>query len=134
MSYRFEYDKTHGILRTCMEGVIGDDEIARFRVEIAKIVSDLHPRACIVDLSDTKQYDISSENIRMIGRAAPALPGMSIPVILVAPAIHIFGSSRMFQIVSEEKRPWIRVVRSCDEAYQSLEVEPPNFGPLPSSE
>ena len=132
MPYRFEFDKVHRILRACIQGIIGDEEVTKFRADIAKLISDIQPTACVVDLSDTKQYDISSEMIRSMAKAAPALPNVSIAVILVAPAPHIFGASRMFQIISEEKRPWVRVVKSSLEAYKLLDVDLPSFEPLPS--
>ena len=131
MPYRFEFNKTHRILRASVDSINGDAEVTNFRTETTKLISDIQPTAFVMDLSDTKQYEISSEIVRAIGRTAPALPDLSIPVILVAPAPHIFGMSRMFQITSEEKRPWIRVVKSSEEAFKLLQVEKANFEPLP---
>ncbi len=130
MPYRFEFDKEHRILRACIESITEDAEITRFRMESAKLISDLEPAAFLMDLTETKQYDVSTEIIRTIGRTPPALPHVSIPVILVAPAPHIFGMSRMFQITSEEKRPWVRVVKSSEEAIKLLQIETASFEPL----
>jgi hypothetical protein len=120
------------ILRACIEDTIGDDETTKFRTETANLLSDIRPNACIVELSDTKQYDISSAKIGSIAKSAPALPSFSIPVIVVAPALHMFGASRMFQIISEKNRPWFQVVRSPDEAYKLLGLDSPSFEPLPA--
>lgn len=87
MPYHFELDRKHQILRACIEGSIGDDEATRFRAETAKLLGDLRPKACIVDLSATKQYDISSATVGSIARSAPALSSISISVIVVAPAL-----------------------------------------------
>jgi hypothetical protein len=133
MSYQFEFDRMRRILRASIHGVLGDDETTRFRAETASLLNDIRPNACIVDLSNTKQYEISSAKIGTIAKSAPALPGLSIPVIVVAPAVHMFGASRMFQILSDEKRPWLRVVRSCDEAYKLLCLDSPSFEPLPAN-
>ena len=131
MSYHFEFETQHRILRACLEGVIGDEEVHRFRAEMAGLVAEGRPSGCIVDLSDMQKYDISSASIRVLGKSSPAVPGITIPVIVVAPAAHMFGLTRMFQITSEETRPWLRVVKSCDEAYKSLRVTAPRFVPLP---
>lgn len=132
MPYHFELDRKHQILRACIEGSIGDDEASRFRAETAKLLNDLRPKACIVDLSATKQYDISSATVGSIARSAPALSSISISVIVVAPALHMFGATRMFQIISDEKRPWFHVVKSSDEAYKLLGLDSPRFEPLPA--
>lgn len=119
MSYYFEFDRAHRILRARIENTIGDDETIKFRTETTNLLSRIGPTACIVDLSDAEQYDISSARIGSLARSAPT-ESVSIPVIIVAPALHMFGASRMFQIISDEKRPWFRVVRSSDEAYKLL--------------
>lgn len=131
MPYYFELDRTHQILRARIEGAIGDDETNQFRAQTAKLLHDIRPKACIVDLSATRQYDISSATIGSIARSAPALASISISVIVVAPALHMFGATRMFQIISDEKRPWFRVVKSSDEAYKLLGLDSPRFEPLP---
>ncbi len=131
MPYRFEFDRVNRILRASIEGAIADEEISIFRTDTAKLVGEAKPSSCIVDLSQTKQYDISSANIRVLGKSAPAVPGISILVVVVAPSTHMFGLTRMFQITSEETRPWLRVVKSSKEAYQLLRVESPSFEPVP---
>jgi len=132
MAHRFEIDSVNGILRIPIEGVIGDEEVTRFRAETARWITDLQPKACVVDFTETTQYEISSAMIHSIGRAAPVLPDVSLAVIVIAPAPHIFGASRMFQIISEEKRPWVRIVKSTQEAYKLLNVDSPSFEALPS--
>jgi hypothetical protein len=131
MPYRFEFDRVHRILRASVEGALGDEEIGQFRADTAKLVGEAQPSGCIIDLSQTGPYDISSANIRLIGKSAPAVPGISILVIVVAPATHMFGLTRMFQITSEETRPWLRVVKSPQEAYELLRVRSPSFEPVP---
>jgi len=130
--YRFEFDPVHRILRACIEGVLTDDSISGFKAEIGQLIAESHPNGCVVDLSETKQYDLSVSAIHDASRAAPALPNVSIPVIIVAPDAYMYGSSRMFQMLSEESRPWLRVVRSAVEAYQLLKLESPRFEPLPA--
>ena len=131
MPHYFEFDRVHQILRARIEGVIGDEEVIGFKKDMTNLFSELNPKACIVDFSETTKYQISSEQIRAIGRTSPALPNVSVPVVVVAPAPHIFGATRMFQMTAEEKRPWIHVVRSVDEAYRMLKVDSLNFEPLP---
>lgn len=131
MPNRFEFDRVNRILRASIEGAIGDEEIGKFRADTATLVGEAQPSGVIVDLSETKRYDISSATIRVIGKSAPAVPGISLLVIVIAPATHMFGLTRMFQITSEETRPWLRVVKSSTEAYKLLRVDSPHFEPVP---
>jgi len=132
MPFRFEFDRNNRILRASLEGSIGDAEIAKFRSVFSGMIAEGRPKASIVDLSDTKRYDISNANIFAIAKSEPALPGVSIPIIIVAPAPHMFGASRVFQITSEENRPWLHVVKSWDEACEILQVNSTAFEPVPS--
>jgi len=132
MPFRFEFDATNRILRTSLEGTIGDAEIAEFRTAVGAMIAECRPRAAIVDLSDTKRYNISNASIFAMAKSEPALPGVSIPIVIVAPAPHMFGASRVFQITSEENRPWLHVVKSSDEACELLQVNSPAFEPVPA--
>lgn len=132
MPFRFEFDRNNRILRAFLEGRIGDAEIAKFRTEAASMIVEGRPNACMVDLSSTTQYDISNASVFAIAKSGPAVAGISIPIIIVAPAPHIFGASRVFQITSEENRPWLHVVKSSEEAYEILQVKSPGFEAVPS--
>lgn len=131
MSYRFEFDATHHILRAAIQGTIADDEVLQFRMEMVRLIVEAQARACIVDLSATDRYDISTETIRAMSHSAPALPGVSIPVIIVAPDAYMYGSTRMFQMMSEAQRPWLHVVKSTAEGCALLDVDQPKFEPIP---
>jgi len=133
MPFHFEFDRKHRILRVSMAGTLDDAGIDEFRAEIAKLLREVQPKACIVDLSAVQKYHASPEHVRAIGRAAPGVPNVFIPVIAIAPSPHLFGMSRMFQLTSDETRPWFRVVKSADEACKILEVVSLSFDPLPSN-
>jgi hypothetical protein len=50
--------------------------------------------------------------------------------VVVAPQDFLFGMMRMLQILSEEARPELHVVRTLDEAYRLLRIESPEFSPI----
>jgi hypothetical protein len=51
--------------------------------------------------------------------------------VIFAPQDHVFGMARMFQALSAEQRPTMRVVRNLAEAYRILGVaEDPQFEAL----
>ena len=130
MPYRFAFDATHRILRASVHGTITDDEIMQLRAETSRLIVEAQAGACIVDLSDTDRYDISTETLRAMSHTAPAVPGVSIPVIIVAPDEYMYGSTRMFQMMSEAQRPWLHVVKSIAEGCALLHVDQPKFEPI----
>jgi hypothetical protein len=46
----------------------------------------------------------------------------------------VYGSIRMFQVLSENTRKNVHVVRTLDEAYKLLGVESPKFTPVSTME
>jgi hypothetical protein len=50
--------------------------------------------------------------------------------VAVASQDFLFGMMRMLQILSEQSRPELHVVRTMDEAYRLLQVESPEFNPV----
>ena len=85
----------------------------------------------IQDFSSVTRVDASSETIRKIASLPPAY-GLGQTVVFVAPRDEVYGLSRMFVIVGEKSRPKAHVVRTMEEAYRLLEVESPQFSPIPS--
>ena len=52
------------------------------------------------------------------------------PRVIVVPETYAFGLARMYQIVAEQKRPLVTVVRTMDEALTALNITSPHFEPL----
>jgi hypothetical protein len=50
--------------------------------------------------------------------------------VIVASQDFLFGMMRMLQLLSEETRPELLVVRTMDEAYRWLLVDAPDFSPV----
>ena len=48
----------------------------------------------------------------------------------LAPSPHVFGMSRMFQILGGDKQPTLYVVSSLDEVYAAIGVKQLHFEPL----
>jgi len=83
----------------------------------------------ILDFSQVTEFEVSSTAIRQVAAAAPAFPAGYMRV-LVVPKDFIYGLARMFQILTEDTRPELQVVRTLEEAYRLLQVESPEFRPV----
>jgi hypothetical protein len=130
MPYRFDFDPVNKILRAYFEGQVGDEEMRRYYFQDArKIVAKLHFDAAIVDFSAVTKFDLSSSLVNEMAAYKPVVA--TVPIFIVAPATHIFGTSRMFQILGGRTRPMLHVVQLVEEAYARLNVVKPKFEPIP---
>jgi len=129
MAYDFDFDPVNKILRARFDGSVDDDEMRRYYFQDSrKLVARVQFEAAIVDFSAVTKFEISSS---MISEMAAYKPVVSdVPIFIVAPAEHIFGTSRMFQIMGAKTRPRLHVVRSANEAYEQLDVVEPKFKPM----
>jgi hypothetical protein len=83
----------------------------------------------IWDFSDVTEFEISNAAIRQAAVTRPIIASGYMRVI-VASHDFMFGMMRMLQLLSEESRPELRVVRTMDEAYRWLLVDAPDFSPV----
>lgn len=131
MVFRFEFDGTNKILLSRFEGRFTDESAAKFHDAAWKYAAATDAKAGIVDFSSVTEFAISGETLRQIARQKPTLPNSTgRQRVIVAPQTHAYGLFRMFQIVGEQTRPLLAVVRTMDEAFAVLGVQSPHFEPL----
>lgn len=108
-----------------MTGVILLDLQAR----AAKYMASRLPCRGILDFSKVTDFEVSTAAIREVAASPPVFPAGYMRV-LVIPRDFIYGLARMFQILTEETRPELRVVRTMEEVYGLLGVSSPEFEPV----
>ena len=133
MPFSFEFDAGHRILRARLVGRITDAELRETYDRLFHWVPVVKPAAVIFDGSEILKFDVSSETVRYLAFSDPPVPAGA-PRFVVAPTDFFFGMVRMFQILGEEKRPDLRVVRSAAEAYRELGIAELHFEPLPQGQ
>jgi hypothetical protein len=131
MSHRFEFDPVNKILLLRLDGRQTDESLAGCYRAIREYSAATDASAGIWDFSSITEFAVSTEFIRQLARQEPAMPNATMrPRILVIPRTAVFGLGRMFQILGEQSRPLLQVVRTMDEAFAALRVPPPHFEPL----
>jgi hypothetical protein len=116
MSYQFDFEPTHRILRGRFEGDVNDADLAAFCSDAAQKVAATDPLRELTDFTDVVTFKSSAENIRRLARTGHEMPDPSRPRVIVAPSDLIFGTARMYEIEGEAARPYVYVVRSLSEA------------------
>jgi hypothetical protein len=124
-----EFDAKNNILCGTLDGQMTGTILLDLYARAARYMTSRPPCRGILDLSKVTKFEVSSDAIRQLAAAAPAFPAGHMRV-LVVPGDFIYGLARMFQILTEETRPELRVVRTMEEAYRLLEVTSPQFQPV----
>jgi hypothetical protein len=130
MPYLFEFEPVHSILRCTISGHVDDRELLECYGRAVRCVQQTDPATAIVDLTPIDSIDISPATVQSLARSDPAFHP-SRPKFIVAPTDHLFGMSRMYQLVGERIRPRLQVVRSLDEVYLALGVKDLHFQSVP---
>jgi hypothetical protein len=126
VGFVLDFDARNNLLRLTIEGTLTDAIVFDIREAVARYAASHPPFRGIVDTAQVTEYAVSSDAIREIA-TAPRSSQPSNMWIVVTPKEHIYGMTRMFQIVSEKRQTDFHVVRTMDEAYRLLCVESPEF-------
>jgi hypothetical protein len=120
----FEFAEAEGVLRVTLSGEITDDAVMELWSKGRGIVESFPACKSIVDLSGLTHFNVSTSTIMKLAMShSPDLPTR----VYVATKDVVYGSTRMFQALSENTRKNVHVVRTLDEAYKLLGVESPKF-------
>ena len=130
MPYHFEFDRKNKILLIVVSGEYTDEEQLTINTDIRKHAMALKPAAGIGDMSGITVCSVTPQSVQIAAReSSPYEPGVA--RFLVAPADHVFGMSRMYQMTAKEKsRASMRIVRTREEALEELGVTDASFEPV----
>ena len=129
MACSFDFDPVNNILRYTWDGNLTDEVLFEGDAAGRRLLAARPPCRGILDFSKVTAVAASSQTIKGIASRAPAY-GVGQAVVLVAPKDVIYGLSRMFVLLGEEKRPGVCVVRTMQEAYDLLKIDSPQFSPI----
>jgi hypothetical protein len=126
MPYHFEFDSENRILLLVAEGDVQDAELLVINDVVGAHVKALQPAAGISDLSAITSFQISSDAVSTAALQPSPYPEET-PRFIVAPQDHIFGMSRMFEMIGSRTRAKLKIVRNRDEALAAIGVKNPKF-------
>jgi len=133
MTYLFEFDSAHRVLRCTMTELVTDEDLCEYCKAAAKHVQRRDPAASILNFTQVSSIEISSVTIRNLAASSPSPQCASLPQFIVAPSDYGYGMARMFQLWGRQVRPELQVVRSLAEAYEAIGLEEPHFEPIPEN-
>ncbi len=130
MSYQFDFDSTHRILRCRFAGRVNDEELKEYYLTSQKYVALTNAAAGITDFSGADAVEVSPNTIRDLAALPPLMPEPNQIRCIVAPTDKVFGLARMFELHGEDTRANFHVVRTMKEALAILGLQGPKFSPI----
>ena len=127
MELQFECDQLNKISLIRVEGLLTDKSLG--------ILYESNRRHCavtaalggIVDLSSVREFALTTSCIQQLADQRPLIAEAKRSCIIVAPEDYAFGLCRMFQLMGEERRPLLQIVRTMAEAFAAIEIRFPHF-------
>jgi hypothetical protein len=130
MPYHFEFDSANVLLRGRFVGKITDEVLRECYRALGKYFALTDPRASVLDMSLVTSLEVSPQTIRELANLPPAVADPSRPRCIIAASAKVFGMARMFELLGQESRPNLHVVRTEREAWAILGVSKPRFEPV----
>lgn len=129
MGIFLEFDAKNNVLRGTLKGRVTDAILFDSYAEAARYAKSLPPCRGIWDFSEVTEFEVSTDAIKHVVKLSPIIATGYMRVAVASRDVH-FGMMRMLQMLSEESRPELHVVRTMDEAYRLLRMESPEFSPV----
>lgn len=129
MSFVIEFDPKNNILRGTLKGKVTDAILLDCYSVAVRYTTSHPPCRGIWDFSGVTEFDLSNAAIKRAAGMRPIIASGYMRVI-VASQDFMFGMMRMLQLLSEEARPELLVVRTMEEAYRWLLIDAPDFTPV----
>lgn len=124
MEFRFEFAETESILRLTLTGEMNDAGVMELWTKGVPIATSYSSCRLIVDTTGVTRFGVSPKAVTMLSKKHSA----DLPMrVIVAPSDVLYGTSRMFQTLTESTRKNVHIVRTMKEAYKVLAVESPKF-------
>ena len=121
---KFEIDLSRGLRRATFSGVITESILLQTYNQLLSDQGYDPTLNDLVDMRDIERLEISAEGVRKLVSIF-SNPGMVAAnrLAIVAPMSHVFGLSRMYEIMSSETSEQIEVFRDLKEAEEWLGIE-----------
>jgi len=127
MEFRFEFAEAENILRLTLSGDMTDQAVLELWTVGVPTAAAHSSSRLIVDTTSVTRFSVSPRAVNTLAkRHSPDLPMR----VIVAPSDLLYGTSRMFQTLTESTRKNVHIVRTMQEAYKVLGVEAPKFVPI----
>jgi len=127
--FQLEVDAQNKLIRLIAKHEVSDQFLMEGIAALEKYGAQYDSCNCIVDYNGATDITVSTRCLKQLACTRPAVP-MHCLTVHVAARDVMYGLARMFQVLSNETRPNLRVVRNMNEALDLIGVKSPTFVPI----
>jgi len=126
VDYTLQAEPEHRVVLVTLGKIITEAVALAAYSAVERFIATQGPHAGITDLSGVEKLDVSADFVWRLAAKPPMIPdGMQ--RIVVAPRTDIYGVSRRFQIMRDNRDNYLDVVHTLSEAFQLLGLTSPQF-------
>jgi hypothetical protein len=126
VDYSLQADPQRRVVLVTLGKVVTEESALAAYTAVEQLIAAQGPHSGITDLSEVEKLRVSADFVWRLAAKPPMIPdGMS--RIAVAPRPDIYGMSRMFQILRDNRGGHLEVVHTLQEAFELLGLESPEF-------
>ena len=129
LNFTLRFDFNDRVLLVTLGKVLTKEIALEVITARVRFINEQGPCSGIFDFSAVEGSELDAESIRSLAAtvsAIPILPAGKLR-ILIAPGPHLYGLSRMFQILRDEMGSTVHVVHSLEEAFALLGLKSTDF-------
>jgi hypothetical protein len=129
VDYALECDPDHRLVLITMGRIVTERSALAALAAVEQFMVTHGPHSVIADLSAIEKLCVRADFVWYIAARSPAIPdGMA--RIVAASRPDVYGLSRMFQTLRDNRGAYQDVVRTLEEAFKLLNLESPHFRPV----
>ncbi len=127
MDYQILFDTRQRVLVARAGTAVTEESTKAVRADVRRFVAREGAVRMITDFTAVASVDLSPAFVTELARQGPVAGGV---LVVVAPNPSAFAHSRMFEMQVDRPKANTHVVRSLDEAYRILGIDPPTLVPV----
>jgi hypothetical protein len=127
MNLQLEIDTTHRLFRCKFAEFLSAESLRQFRAAASKLLAVHGPMIGVIDFTAVSSADLTAQDIRELAALPPVIQDRDFARFIVAPSATLYGLARMFELLGQETRPNLHVVRTAKEVWVILGIAEPQF-------
>lgn len=127
MTIQLEIDTTQKFFRCKIVGFLSPESLREFRAAASRLLKIHGPLIGIMDFTGVTDAELTAQDIRDLAALPPVIQDRDFARFIIAPSPTLFGLARMFELLGQETRPNLHVVKTSKEVWVILGMAEPKF-------
>lgn len=125
MPVKYVINHSEGVVYTTAYGKLTDEDLVDFKLALQNDPEFIPGMKELSDLRSVEQFEVTSIGVRkfVLMDKINAEKSKEHILAIIAPEDSVYGTARMYQMMTEENNPNINIFRNIDEARKWLGIK-----------